>query len=199
MKNNAFFGKKKNILGLIVMATIIVLSAINLIINPRPFDPLKLPSQMVTHEGKNFPFVIQYPEKWSFFETPKGNHGDKEVIAGINVDLPTVVIARKEMETPNIDAAVAWGMERAGRCENFSVLSQQAYQTAFTNGVQLNYTCSLYISAFSREKGTCPCRDYYTISGSYAYQLTFCATEAQWPEVEEVFDTMIESFRIVDK
>ena len=199
MKNNGFLGKKKNLLGLGGIAIIIALSLINLITNPRPFDPLKLPSPMVTHEGKYFPFVIQYPERWSFFETPKGDHGDKEVIAAINVLVPTVVISRKTMESPSIDSAVAWGMERAGRCENFLVTSQQAYQTAFTTGVQLNYTCSRYISAFSQEKGTCPCRDYYTISESYAYQLTFCATEAQWTEVEEVFDTMIESFYLNDK
>lgn len=197
MNNNRFW-EKKNILGLGIIAIIVILSLIKLIINPKPFDPLKLPSPMVTYEGNHVPFVLQYPERWSLSETPKGNHGDKEVIAVINVLVPTVVISRKTMESPNIDSAVAWGMERASRCENFLVTSQQGYETAFTTGVQLNYTCSLYISAFSQEKETCPCRDYYTISETYAYQLTFCATEAQWIEVEEVFDTMIESFYIGD-
>lgn len=199
MNNNGFLRKIMKIRGFLVIAIIITLSLIQLIINPKPFDPLKLPSPMVTYEGQYVSFVIQYPESWSFFETPKGDHGDKEVIAVINVNLPTVVIARKEIEPLKLDSAVAWGLERASRCDNFNLVAQKDYVAFNTSGTQLDYTCTSYVSPFSNKKETAPCRDYYTMIGSYAYQLKFCASESQWQAVIGVFEMMIDSFYVINE
>lgn len=182
---------------LIFLGLSAVIIVIQLIINPHPFSHAQ-PGELVSHQGESAPMVIDCPENWSFGETPQGNHGDHEVIAVINGDLPNMVIARAADPLPDLATAEFWALKRASGCENFVRTFRQDYATPHTTGVLVDYTCFWTVSLIPRRQATVPCRDYITIIDTQAYQLSFCATEEQWPDVAETFDAMLQSFHLVD-
>ncbi len=184
--------KQKYILIFLLVATVIMI--IQLISNPHPFFPTRLPSPLVRYDGIYHPFTILHPKSWPVYETKDGNHGDHEVIGWIVGTAPGVLIAKTNI-TDSIKV-ISWGTDRAKRCKNFTLVSEQEFDTS--NLIfRMDYTCDKYLAPFSKSLETTPCRDYYKVLDSSAYALTFCARDYQWPEVENVFSAMAESFDLI--
>jgi hypothetical protein len=165
----------------------------------RIFTSTGLPSPMATFVSNKFHISIDYPQTWVAYELTQGNHGDNEVIAFIGyagpAAQPKVFIAQRSFPQPILDDVVAWGETR------LMAKSSQYVTVKLDTITSPNDTALLrHYSVFSTTplgQFTEKCMDWYTIGDSTGYQLSFCAHENHWLEMEGVFIQMAQSFKVV--
>ncbi len=162
------------------------------------FTSTGLPSPMETFVSPQFHISIQHPRTWFASELPDGNHGDLEVIAFISGGGPmvgaSVSIARKSFSQPAIDGVAQWGLSRLysrlNQDETIDLISTTVPdQTSLLRRYSRRYQTFL-------GPGSIECLDWYTYSGPYGYDLSFCVQAKYWAQMNELFLQMARSFRV---
>lgn len=158
---------------------------------------LGVSSKLVKYTGTAQHFSILHPSSWSINETPQGNGNDKEVfaiISNMGFGFGNVFLARKPIPDGNLEEVAKWSEERSKRpyTTDFSVISEEAL-TANYAGLIRTYTYheKTLIGEFTNE-----CEDWCFISNSIGYDLSFCAEQRDWSQVENIFLQMIASFSV---
>lgn len=189
---------KKAALGILVVACLLTIYQI--LINPKNrtgFWGIGLPAQMANYEGEQSSFYISYPESWVITELPNGNHGDMDVIATILVpgrSWPQINIRRISLPEGDVEELATYGEYKISKEKKITQTTIDKFKTINIDGLVHDYswqTSSLLFGAVSIR-----CKDYHTIQKSNGYTLSFCAEKGQWPEVENTFNQIIESFAV---
>jgi hypothetical protein len=144
-------------------------------------------------------YSIAYPSRWTALETPSGNHGDEEVvgiISHLELSFPAVTIARREFLNAPLDDVVNWGEDRIQDVHPFATyqpISTKELSNSKYDGILHEYYLRdpTLIGTVTRH-----CVDWYAIDQGAGYALTFCAHDAGWEKVSDIYQEMIQSFVI---
>lgn len=163
---------------------------------PAGFGP---PSKMTNFQASDGSFSISYPENWTVFETPDGNHGDKEVISAILVaghQIANLTMARQSFPEGNIDSLISWGQSRASKHDAYSSNSINPWKGINEAGFVNDYLWAQYnflgTAIFSH------CQDVYILKNEIGYSLAFCSSEKDWQDLEKYYVEMQNSFLILN-
>lgn len=175
-------------------------SIIILVVNPAArkgplgFGP---PAPMVTFQMSDDSFSISYPENWTVFETPQGNHGDHEVVAIILVaghQIANVTVARQSISAGNINDVVNWGQARAAIHEGYKSSSVDPFTVNNLGGYIHEYSWS-HASLFENSILS-SCQDVYALKNNIGYSVSFCSSEKDWRSLEGTYTEMQQSFYV---
>lgn len=151
------------------------------------------PAPLKALASKELGFSVSYPGNWTAFETPQGNHGDREVVAVILVAGKVgayVTIAHRPFLNANIDDVVEWGHSRATSHPGYSLISLRRITGEKAGGVAEEYVW--FSNAQYRQY--IHCLDRYVLFKNGGYVLSFCSTERDWLSLAGIFEQMAESF-----
>ena len=162
------------------------------------FTNTGLPSPMVTFESQNFHISIDHPKTWAVFELLQGNHGDMEAILHIGFATPAgsprLLIAERTFAQPDLEEIARWGeMRLRNESINNEILVLGPITVPSNQALQRQYFRNDK-SWFGMNTDKFKCMDWYTMSGSTGYDLSFCTYEKYWPVYESVFLQMANSF-----
>lgn len=164
---------------------------------PGPFS-IGLPSETETLVGHYNAFSISYPRSWVGGETPTGNHGDMEVIAGVGVprrSWPNAYIALHAFPGGTLPQVAAWGESRAKNYGGYVSKSLNAFSSPHFDGLLRTYSWKSPVTIISASTAI-QCEDWYVLRGTSGYDLSLCVEQSDWPTVEPVFQKVILSFAI---
>ena len=144
----------------------------------------------------DFMFSIDYPKNWVIFELPDGNHGDKEAFATItSVSFgrfyPNMVIARKLTDSQSLSDVLLWGENRKSK-----IIPGNTYEYDTSNYKGLMFEYEQQSTDLFSNGSLVDCKDWYILTGLNGYSLAFCAYKDQWNEVEQVYTSMLQSFKV---
>jgi hypothetical protein len=161
------------------------------------FINIGIPSPLKEFNATQAGFSILYPSAWSPGETPHGDHGDLEVIAGIfppGRSYPRLIVSWKSFLPLNTQDVVKWGIERAKKQEKFMPNASIDFPALDVKGLIYKYSYSkaqIIIGSSSIH-----CIDLFTWKEDLGYALDFCADSRDWSRVQPVFIEMIKSFTL---
>ena len=166
---------------------------------------LGLDSPMALYTSEPGYFIIEYPESWIAHSTPGGYRGDDEVVATFRKlphTWPRLYIIVSDFPDGTLDQVIFWRSGRQSKdlvsqgYHRSVISSYDPFQTSHVNGTVHLY--SYKIRSMLCGSPTIRCLDYYIYENGRGFELSFCAELLeQWPEVEETFQRMLESFTIV--
>ncbi len=139
-------------------------------------------------------FSIKYPNSFSAGDTPRGNHGDLDVVSVITKTFGSanIVISKKTFSDGQIAEVQNWGQNRAQSQDDFQAIEVKSYNTEKYEGV-LNE----YLSSMKNMWGTqkLHCYDWYYFSEKlkFGYDFSFCSLQPFWGNAKNVFLKMIDS------
>jgi len=188
-------------LGLYIAILLLTLaSAILLIIWPKArTGPLGigLPAKMKVFTSKTFGISIQYPESWVAFETPTGNHDDREVIAWISVPgrtWPFLSVAKHDFEDGDLDQVIQWGLKRIDRAGGTQSSGISSIKTSTLSGKYSNYSYESFSNLFG--KRSIICQSFFFLENRKGYMISFCAESDIWKELIDTEKAMIDSLKL---
>jgi len=154
-----------------------------------------LPAPMENYKGKHTNFSIDFPESWVIYETPQGNHGDQDVIAGIGVpgrSFPHVFLYKRNFLKNDKSELLSWGESKVKDDNKF--IDLKPFNTTKYSGEMREYTRE--DKSYFQTITFISCNDYLMFEKQIGYMISFCAESKQWTEVKNTFNLMIESFSI---
>ena len=161
---------------------------------PMGFGP---PADMTIFRASDGSFSISYPENWTVFETPDGNHGDDEVIAHILVaghQMANVTIARRSFPRGDLGQVVAWGQLRAARLADYKSISLNPVTINGHDDYLREYSWSHLMIWGDKEFSHC--QDEYIFDHDTGYSLSFCSSEADSAVLQSYYAKMQQSFSV---
>ena len=185
----------------LVLISFCVVQALIMLVFPsmrRGIYGIGLPSLMTQYTNDQDTFTFIYPENWELIEMKDGDPHDKERIMFIFVAgrrFPSINIAKKSTPTSAADEVAEWGKERASRHSGFLPGKMYGYTTKEHQGQIFEYMWKDDFWKFLSQKNI-RCRDWYVLQGTEAYALSLCSEEKMWPEVEDIFMQIINSFSV---
>jgi len=156
-----------------------------------------LPARPSRYSLTAYGIEFRYPSSWTAYETPQGNHGDKEVVAIVVAPALSetwVAIARHAgVAQDDLGSVIDWGMTRVQ-----SRSGTQVGEIANTKTPDGHDIAILEYSWESQDllwrKVTMKCRDTYEVRQTVGYALSMCTKDTLWDEVVSSFDDMTNSF-----
>jgi hypothetical protein len=194
----SFLLTKKRQLLLAILVISLLVSIFGTLIFPSwrtGFLGIGLPAPMKTFTGRYVNFSIDYPQSWVAHETPHGIHGDQEVIAEILVpgrSWPSVVIAHQTVLEEDIYQIATWGDTRAKKHSNYVATTLEPLNAPNFDGLLREYSWESSSPVFG--VSNVQCKDWYVLSTTSGYALSFCAEKKDWHQVDQVFQQMLMSF-----
>ena len=150
-----------------------------------------------TLTSEKFAFSIDYPVGWIGDELPKGNHGDKEIVALISVpgrSFPAVVIQRKEMEAPSLKDVAAWGKQRiVNRYHERELGELESAELNSESILTRTYDSNMTSGSNIRSK------DIYIAHKDEAIIITLRSTASQFAEDLPTFEAIVDSFTLLEQ
>ncbi len=152
---------------------------------------------MATFVSNKFHISIDYPKTWVAYELTQGNHGDNEVIAFIGYAAPAaqpkVFIAQRDFTQPTLEDVAAWGETRLmAKGSEYVTVKLDTITSQNDTALLRHYSI---LSTTPLGQFTEKCMDWYTVENTTGYELSFCAHESYWQEMEKVFLEMAQSFK----
>lgn len=181
-----------------VSLLLLLVSALLILLNPSmrtgPFG-IGLPAPMTKFKGEYINISMNYPNSWVANETPQGDHGDDEILAGFFVPgrgFPHVLIASREFSENKIDQVVLWGEKRARiKYPNYTQLELNTFSAKHNDGWYRKYSGLSESLIFG--SSVVICCDYYLLSDTIGYSISFCSMKEDWPQVEKIAQEMMDS------
>ena len=156
-----------------------------------------LPAKMKIFISETFGISIQYPESWVAFETPTGNHGDREVITWISVPgrtWPFLSVAKHDFEDGNLDQVIQWGLERIERTGGTQNSGISSIQTPILSGKYTNYSYESFSNLLGKK--SIICQGFFFLNSGKGYMISFCAENGSGKELIDTEKAMIDSLKL---
>jgi len=185
---------------MVFFACSFVISILLMVVKPSkrvgPFG-IALPADLIEFEGQYFPFTISYPESWIMVELLHGDHGDMDVIGGLDIpgrSWPSARIVRKAIPAGTLQDVVAWEQKRVS-AENYDGY-QSLEQTIDTSAGPRYIHEYSHVQPGLFHELTVKCRAIFLLKDSLGYGITLCAEEQHWQEYGETFHAILDSFEV---
>lgn len=156
-----------------------------------------LPAKIKVFTSKTFGISIQYPESWVAFETPTGNHGDREVITWIGVpgrSWPFLSVAKYDLKDVNLDQVIQWGLERIDRSGGTQSSGISSIETSTLSGKYTNYSYESFSNLLGKK--SIMCQVFFFLKSGKGYMISFCAESGSEKELIDTEKAMIDSLKL---
>lgn len=137
-------------------------------------------------------FSILYPNTWTVFELPYGNHGDTETVGMLvspNKVFPVVLIVRKEAQNLGLQDIASWGENRiVSRYTQYQLDNLQPLAINSAQVLTRTYLTDMNTSLTVKSK------DVYISRNKDAIIITLRARASEFEDATKIFDQMVKSF-----
>lgn len=200
MRANSEHTIKNRKIILLLLGLILIFQVVLWIINPGSrvgFFGIGLPADMTEFQSTIARFRIAYPETWVAANLPQGNHGDKDVVAKIQVpgrSWPSLTISAIPVTSTTAEMLLDLDRQKKDDGTTYSEITLISEEISTKTFLVRHYQWSSHSSLFGDY--AIECKTYFYIGNSLGYTLDFCAEESQWSTLEGVFTQMINSFSV---
>lgn len=201
MMKNSKLSTIWKILPIVAIAFSVLIMLVQLVFTLPPFS-IPLPTTMQQFISQNKKFSMLYPNEWFLTEIPPSVQSKSLVIATIAyIKIPPpgvdIVIRQADPSNSSLEEIAQEASQLHQRQGKYTEIATRRVVSNNEEIILRDYTIEmtdsrLQMSIIKR------CRDNYRLHNKDGYILVFCSSSSDFPQMEPIFQRMIDSFSYLD-